>query len=250
MREKYGASKPVACGGKVMNTRRIWFSCFRTNVKLMFQGTGYFYAAFLYGTGLLMLFRFTMPVESADRDVAVSLFWGIQFITALYLQTASQEWEWENYTYRLVRIYRNGISPYYWGRTLALFLILVLSFLVFGGLWFFMFESSLSLHLLPQEISHLDLVLTWLGCGIFVSFGISQVGELASVMAIHSRFKHMMLMMIMLPLGMPLFLTAASKSRMAFQTGLSWDAHMNELAAFSLIYAAAGFLLYEFLLEE
>ena len=83
-------------------------------------------------------------------------------------------------------------------------------------------------------------------------FGFSSIGTLLAMLTLHTRSREAMLPIVMLPVALPLLLTAvrASTNLLNDSPTREWLVWLQLLAAVTLIYLALCWLLSGFVLEE
>ena len=81
--------------------------------------------------------------------------------------------------------------------------------------------------------------------------GVSFLGIIAAGIAIHGRFRHLLLILLLFPLSLPIVITSSSFTRAIWTRPLPENlSGLNMEWAFIFVYLAAGIGLYEYLLEE
>ncbi|MDH4262496.1 MAG: hypothetical protein OEV78_05550 [Spirochaetia bacterium] len=227
-------------------------------LKLYFFGTSFYMVSSVLSIGLFLLFRFTYPSEQINMEIAVSVLWSVHMISSLFSLIASQEWEWEANALRAVKL--SGVEGYivFLTKSIAsigsMFLLWILEFLVwmvlYGG---DIFKPSTGGYSAGQMTAPLtNMIFQLLVCGMLASIGIALIGQITSVLALHSRFRHVLMFIVFFPISIPLMISASSYSRLAVQLK-GWSAGLNFLsleAAFCLFFTAAGVILYDYLWEE
>jgi heme exporter protein B len=191
-------------------------------------------------------------------EIAVSVLWSVHLISSLFSLIASQEWEWEANALRAVKL--SGVEGHivFLAKSLAsilsMFLLWILEFLVWMALYGGdIIKPSTSGYTGSSTTAFLSMmILQVLLCGLLASIGISFIGQITSVLALHSRFRHVLMFIVFFPISIPVMIAASSYTRLAVQFK-GWSAGLNFLsleAAFCLFFAAAGVVLYDYLWEE
>ena len=218
------------------------------DLRLFFLRTGFFFVAVIVSLGLYALVRFSLPAGSLDFKVSVAILWLVHLIGTLFVLVASAEYEWEWQANRLYRL--AGVAGHYvfLGKSLALFLVIMLLWLVDLFVWLLFFQPRLP----NQNLSLVALVLGLLPAGFFTSLGFAFAGVMAAGLAVHARYRHVLLFVLKFPLTLPLLISASNFTR-AFAKSADLFASMAVLnleIAFVFIFAGAGLAMYDFLLEE
>lgn len=230
----------------------------RKELYLYFFGTGFFMVSVIFSLGLFLLFRFTYPIDAMTRDIAISSLWAVHLVSSLFALLAAQEWEWENNALRAVKL--SGVEGYivFLGKSTAALISLGALWLIEMIAWTFLFGYQNLQQAFPEAgvtfftPQVMTILLQIFSAGILVSLGISFLGQITSVLALHSRFRHILLFIVFFPLALPAIIAASSYSRIAWEGG-GWSTGTSALflnGAFAFIFLAAGVLLYEFLWEE
>jgi ABC-type transport system involved in cytochrome c biogenesis permease component len=82
--------------------------------------------------------------------------------------------------------------------------------------------------------------------------GFAAVGTLLSSMTVHARGREMLLPIVLLPVALPLILAAVNGSRgiLANELAESWAIWPAVLLAYDIAFAAAAYMLFDFVVEE
>ncbi|MDH5720533.1 MAG: heme exporter protein CcmB [Spirochaetia bacterium] len=231
---------------------RIFYNVFKKELNLLFKGTGFIWLSFVFSVGLFTLFRFTLPAHNMNIETAISILWGAYVISCLFSLLAAQEWEWEWFAYRAVRLSGTAGHTVFLSKSIATFVALSLLWIFILTVWFVFFGGSF----LPADASIPVILIKYfskfLVVGILATLGITFLGQLAAVLALHSRFRHILLLILFFPMSLPVLIAGSSFCRLAWQEA-EWSEMsglLNLLAAFLFIYAAAGIALYDYLWEE
>ena len=89
------------------------------------------------------------------------------------------------------------------------------------------------------------------GVAILGTLGFVAVGTILSMISAHTRMKEVILAVLQIPLTVPVVLMSVSATRMILSgetEGIS--ARLSILAAFSIVYLTASYLLFEYVVEE
>lgn len=222
----------------------------KKELKLIFSGSGFFMVSLVFSAGMLLFFRMSMPIEKMELSSSFTFLWATHFISSIFLLNASQEWEWEWGAQRAIHFSGLRGSHIFFAKTTAVFITLIFLWLLEQALWTLFFQTAIKadfdFYALTTRSSQLAV------SAFAVSGGLALIGEFAAVMAIHSRYRHVMLLILFFPLALPIIVAAGSVSHQIW-AGLEWQflpLRLNFVIAFIFFFAAAGLGLYEFLLEE
>lgn len=226
-------------------------------LRLYFFGTSFFLVSSVLSTGLFLLFRFTFPSEKVNPEIAVSILWSVHMISSLFSLIASQEWEWEANALRAIKL--SGIDGHLvflaksTASILSIFLLWLLEFMI----WIVLYGSDIAQTSIGsssngESFQIMIMLLQVSLCGLLASAGISFLGQITSVLALHSRFRHVLMFIVFFPISIPTVIAASSYTRLAIELK-GWQAGQNFLfleSAFCFFFAAAGVILYDYLWEE
>jgi heme exporter protein B len=107
---------------------------------------------------------------------------------------------------------------------------------------FFVVLNNLGLSMALPEI---------FGVAILGTLGFVAIGTILSMISAHTRMKEVILAVLQIPLTVPVILMSVSATRMILSgdtEGIS--ARLSILAAFSIVYLTASYLLFEYVVEE
>lgn len=112
---------------------------------------------------------------------------------------------------------------------------------------------SLLLMLLITILFNISLFLPWLGAVVLLgTVGFAAVGTLLSSMAVHTRARETMLPILLLPVSLPIILSAVRAST-AILTGApqeDWIAWPQMLLVADVVILALAYILFDFVVEE
>lgn len=221
----------------------------KRELLLLLARTGFFLVATLFSAAAFMLFRFSLPASGVGPDFSTGILWAVHLIAALFILLAQQEWETE---WQAARIYRLKQVPAYLvfvAKSSSVFIALALLW-VFEQLLFNLFFLPPNPGLPMRELALRQFYIFI--AAMAANAGIAMAGQLAASVAVHSRFRHVLLLVIFFPLAIPALVAGSSLSRAALQ-GVPFDMLVGSLnleIAFLFLYAAAGIALYGILWEE
>jgi len=226
-------------------------------LRLYFLGTSFFTVSSVLSIGLFLLFRFTYPSEKINTEIAVSVLWSVHMISSLFSLIASQEWEWEANALRAIKL--SGVEGHlvFLAKSVASILSIFLLWILELCVWLLLYGSD-NFQISTSSPSNVNtmLILNSVGqilfCGLLASAGIAFIGQITSVLALHSRFRHALMFIVFFPISIPTMIAASSYTRLAIQMK-GWSAGQNFLfleSAFCLFFIAAGIILYNYLWEE
>ncbi len=231
----------------------------KKEIYLYFIGTGFFLVTVILSTGLFLLFRFTYPIEAVSQDVVISNLWSVHLISSLFALMAAQEWEWENHAMRAVKL--SGVDGYvmFLGKSISGFLSLSSLWIAEWIVWSLMFglgavqSAYPEVRITPLSAETVSVLGRVFLAGLPVCAGISFLGQITSVLALHSRFRHVLQFIVFFPLSLPVIIAGGAYSRIVWKSAQDWSAGQGVLSlvfAFMLFFFAAGNLLYDYLWEE
>jgi heme exporter protein B len=90
-----------------------------------------------------------------------------------------------------------------------------------------------------------------LGIAVLGTLGFVSIGTILSMISAHTRMKEVILAVLQIPLTIPVLLMSVSATRMVMSgetEGIS--ARLSILAAFSIVYLTASYLLFEYVVED
>lgn len=232
-----------------MNSFRVIHATLRKDLFLNLTGGGYFLISLLFNLSLLLLFRFTLPPGDTNADSAVSVLWAVFFISGLQSVLAASEWEWENFAYRAVKLAVPDQSVIFIGKALALTISIFLMFLIELAFWQLFFAEKFALPELRSVAGNLKLFSLNLLVGALSSFALALCGQVMALIAIHTRFRQLMLVILFLPISFPVLVSAAGFTR-AVLAQVQIFPYLALVSAFIMFFLAAGIVLYGFFTEE
>lgn len=225
-----------------------WFV--HKELKLIFAGSGFFIVSFVFSAGMLLFFRMSMPIQKIDLPSSLSFLWATHFISSIFLLNASQEWEWEWSAGRGIRFSGLSGNTIFFAKATAIFFTMILLWILEQSIWTIFFNDAIEIKLNLTQRMHRSAQMAT--TAIAASGGLALLGQLVAVMAVHSRYRHVLLLILFFPLALPIFVGATSVSQQIWQ-GLKWSQlpfQLHLILAFIFFFASAGIALYEFLLEE
>lgn len=227
-----------------------YFAFVKKELKLIFSGSGFFLVSFVFSAGMMLLFRMSMPIEKIDLAASFSFLWATHFISSIFILHAAQEWEWEWSAQRAIRFSGLSATTIFLSKSTAIFLAIVLLWILEQSIWTLFFQTAIAAEFSFSQMFSRSLQLSFVATS--VSAGLSLLGQLSAVMAIHSRYRHVLLLILFFPLALPIFVAAGSVSHQIWQ-GITWlqlPMRLNLVFAFVFFFTAAGIALYDFLIEE
>ena len=188
----------------------------------------------------ILVFSFALELDKGAREEAVS---GVLWVTLIFAS--------------VLGFNRSMAQEREQGALDALLLAPVSRAAIFVGklLGNFIFTLIVGLALLPlmTALYGMDLLDGWViattALGIF---GFATIGTLLATMTVQTRAREALLPIAMLPIILPLLLTAvrATKGILGGAPATEWQGPLGMLAAIALIYLVLCLLLYEYIVEE
>lgn len=188
----------------------------------------------------ILVFSFALELDKGAREEAVS---GVLWVTLIFAS--------------VLGFNRSMAQEREQGALDALLLAPVSRAAIFVGklLGNFIFTLIVGLALLPlmTALYGMDLLDGWVivttALGIF---GFATIGTLLATMTVQTRAREALLPIAMLPIILPLLLTAvrATKGILGGAPATEWQGPLGMLVAIALIYLVLCLLLYEYIVEE
>lgn len=188
----------------------------------------------------ILVFSFALELDKGAREEAVS---GVLWVTLIFAS--------------VLGFNRSMAQEREQGALDALLLAPVSRAAIFVGklLGNFIFTLIVGLALLPlmTALYGMDLLDGWIFATTALGiFGFATIGTLLATMTVQTRAREALLPIAMLPIILPLLLTAvrATKSILGGAPATEWQGPLGMLVAIALIYLVLCLLLYEYIVEE
>ena len=192
---------------------------------------------------LLLVFRFAFEVGDAVsvKAAAPGVIWASALLSSILSLTRSFAAEREDDRIHGLLLAPVDRGTIYLAKLLAnvLFLLLVESVTLAAFGLFFAIDIAPALGLLAPVI-------------LLGTLGISAVGTLFSAMAVNTRARESLLPLLLFPVLTPVLLAVLEYTRIGLAaTGEAVPSHwLGSLIAFDVIFVAAGWMLFEYVVEE
>ncbi|KPJ53617.1 hypothetical protein AMJ39_03660 [candidate division TA06 bacterium DG_24] len=212
------------------------------DIRLQIRSVDAIAAMFIMGLLVVLIFIFGFgPIITKPAEVAGVVIWvGLSFSAVIGL-SRSFEVEWREEGFRAFRL--AGLDPgaIYLGKVVLNVVMLLLVALV----------------LVPVTLVFLDVLrpgaLVLLGVVIFMGVvGLSAVGGILSAVSSQTRGRESLLSVLLFPLLIPALISAVKCTRALLVGGTLAGAGnwLRLLGVYDLIFLAAAFLLFEYVIEE
>lgn len=189
---------------------------------------------------VILIFNFALELNPVTRQtVAAGVLWVATIFTGTLGLNRSLAIEKDRGSLDGLLLAPMDRSALYFGKALGnLLFILIVEVIILP-----VFSLLFNVNLLHPLI---------LGVVVLGAVGYSAVGTLLSSLAIHSRSRDVMLPILLFPVALPV-LIAAVRASSGIVAALAWDQigpWINLLIAYDVIFIAAAFMLFEFVVEE
>ncbi len=197
-------------------------------------------AMLLFSVMAVLIFSFALELDREARETSIA---GIFWVTVIFAG--------------MLGLNRSLAAEKDRGNLDALLLAPVeRSVLLFGKMLsnlIFMLIVSVLLMLLITVLFNISLFVPWLAVVILLgTLGFATVGTLLSSMAVHTRARETMLPILLLPVSLPIILSAVRAST-AILTGTpqeDWIAWPQMLLVADIVLLAMSYILFDFVVEE
>lgn len=187
-----------------------------------------------------LIFNFALELDrSARQNVAAGVLWVATLFTGTLGLNRSLAQEKDRGSLDGLLLAPIDRSALYFGKAVGNWLFILIVEVIILPIFTILFNLPM---LLP-----LQLLVVVLG-----SLGYAAVGTLLASLAIHSRARDVMLPILLFPVTVPL-LIAAVRASGGVLAGASWaelSPWFNLLIGYDVIFVAAAFMLFEFVVEE
>lgn len=195
---------------------------------------------FMFALSVVVMFNFAVPTTGQIRPVSGGLLWATVLLASTLGLNRSLALERENQTMDALLIAPISRQAIYVGKVISILLFVLLVELVLVGLFVIFFN---------RPFYHpMILLVLFLG-----TVGYVAVGVLIASMTIQTRTRDVLLPVLLLPLSLPLVLTAVT---ITYEYTLSIPQWSNVqsafylLLAYDLLMATLGFFTYHYIVEN
>lgn len=210
------------------------------DLRVELRGRELVNAMLLFAVLAVLIFSFALELDRDARETSVAGIWWVTIVFAGTLglnRSLSAEKDQGNLDALL-------LSPV--ARS-ALFFGKMLSNLIF------MLIVAVLLMLLITVLFNISLFVPWLVIMMLLgTLGFATVGTLLSSMTVHTRARETMLPILLMPVSLPLILSAVRAST-AILTGTpqaDWIAWPQLLAVYDVVLLALSYIMFDFVVEE
>jgi heme exporter protein B len=188
----------------------------------------------------ILIFNFALELNPATRrTVAAGVLWVATIFTGTLGLNRSLAIEKDRGSLDGLLLAPLDRSALYFGKALGnLLFILIVEVIILP-----IFSILFGVNLLQPVI---------LGVVLLGTIGYSAVGTLLSSLAVHSRSRDVMLPILLFPVALPVLIAAVHATRGVLSAD-AWDQiapWINLLIAYDVIFIAAAFMLFEYVVEE
>ncbi len=190
---------------------------------------------------LVVIFHFALPESSApaSRTYAPGLLWAAYVFAALLGHNRAFAAELENDALSGLALAPVDRGWIFLGKAAANFLVLAAVQFLTAAAFALAFELELAAHALP-----------FAGIAALGALGLSCLGTLFAAVAVRTRFRDVLLPLLLFPLAIPL-LAAAVHATAAILAGRGVPpASLHLLLVVDAVYAIVSFLSFEYVLDE
>lgn len=188
----------------------------------------------------LLIFSFALELDRLAREEAIS---GVLWVTVAFAS--------------IIGLNRSLTLEREQGNLDAMLIAPIHRAAIFVGKLFgnYLFALLVGVLLVPIAalLYNLPLINTWLFIVlVFGTLGLSGIGTLLATMTAQTRTRESLLPVVMLPLALPVVLTAvrATTGILSAQPAENWLGWLHLLAVINVVYFAASFIMFEFVVEE
>jgi len=189
---------------------------------------------------VILIFNFALELNPVTRrTVAAGVLWVATIFTGTLGLNRSLAIEKDRGSLDGLLLAPMDRSALYFGKALGNLLFILIVEVIILPVFSILFDVNL--------LHPLILVVVVLG-----AVGYSAVGTLLSSLAVHSRSRDVMLPILLFPVALPVLIAAVRASN-GIVTAAAWDQigpWINLLIAYDVIFIAAAFMLFEFVVEE
>lgn len=199
--------------------------------KELFSGMG------LFAVVVLVVFNFALDLrQELARTLGPGVLWSAVLFAGLLGLGRSFALERDRGTLEGLLLVPMDRSLLYLGKTVAVFLFMLLVEAVTVGVFLVLFDVPIAL-------------LAFLPLALLATFGLAVVGTLFAAMAVHTRAREVLLPLLLLPILVPVVI-AAVQGTVAIVHGDSPGPALTLLVAFDALFLGLGSLLFDFVVED
>jgi heme exporter protein B len=195
----------------------------------------------LFSLLVVVIFHFALPPESAEqaRALAPGLLWLATVFAALLGLNRAFALELENDALAGLALAPADRGWIFLGKAAANVLLLLLVQSVTAAAFGLAFDVPVLAHALPLA-----------GVLLLGALGISAIGTLFGAVAVRTRFREVVLPLLLLPLLVPVVMAAVGATAGLLESGSIPAAPLRLLWVADAVFWIASYLLFEFVLDE
>jgi heme exporter protein B len=196
---------------------------------------------FMFGVLTMVIFNYAFDPTGMDRSlISPGILWVSFTFAGIIGLNRSLAMELDNECLQGLLLAPLSRGDLYLGKVASNFAFMMIAEVTIFP--FFVVLNNLGLSMALPEI---------FGVAILGTLGFVAIGTILSMISAHTRMKEVILAVLQIPLTVPVVLMSVSATRMILSgdtEGIS--ARLSILAAFSIVYLTASYLLFEYVVEE
>ena len=211
------------------------------DVAIEFRNKESISSMFMFGVLTMVIFNYAFDPTGMDRSlISPGILWVSFTFAGVIGLNRSLAMELDNECLQGLLLAPLSRGDLYLGKVASNFAFMMIAEVTIFP--FFVVLNNLGLSMALPEI---------FGVAILGTLGFVAVGTILSMISAHTRMKEVILAVLQIPLTVPVVLMSVSATRMILSEdteGIS--ARLSILAAFSIVYLTASYLLFEYVVEE
>jgi heme exporter protein B len=196
---------------------------------------------FMFGFLTMVIFNYAFDPTGMDRSlISPGILWVSFTFAGVIGLNRSLSMELDNECLQGLLLAPLSRGDLYLGKVASNFAFMMMAEIMIFPV--FVVLNNLGLSIALPEI---------LGVAVIGTLGFVAVGTILSMISAHTRMKEVILAVLQIPLTVPVILMSVSATRMILSgdtEGIS--ARLSILAAFSIVYLTASYLLFEYVVED
>jgi heme exporter protein B len=196
---------------------------------------------FMFGFLTMVIFNYAFDPTGMDRSlISPGILWVSFSFAGIIGLNRSLSMELDNECLQGLLLAPLSRGDLYLGKVASNFAFMLISEIVIFPAFVVLNNLGLSIAL-PQIF----------GVALLGTLGFVSVGTILSMISAHTRMKEVILAVLQIPLTVPVVLMSVTATRMILSgdtAGIS--ARLSILAAFSIVYLTASYLLFEYVVED
>ena len=216
------------------------FSIVRKDLRMELRSRELVSSMGLFALLSILIFSFALELDRIARQEAIS---GVLWVTVVFAS--------------ILGLNRSLAMERDQGNLDAMLLAPIDRTAIFVGKFVgnFIFALTVGLILLPlmTVLYNIDLIRAWILAILFLgTLGFSTIGTLLATMTVQTRARESLLPIVMLPIALPVLLSAVRASTNVLNNNPmdDWIAWVQILLVVDIVYMVMCFLLFEYVIEE